>query len=207
MPIRHTRLKTALICAGFFLVAAAGFLNPSVARADVAVSVDKGQSSSQHKDSQSAGAGNNGSKSNGAYSDSVSGSIFYTLTVRNLSAAPAKGVTVEYHIFNKTTATSSSSPVNITLHDITGTSTFDLDGNGVKMIETSDVPKNSTNASTPSSYDKKTGVTTPGTYSSSNTSVMGWVVYVKKGDRVVHTFTSGYNILDDVAKINKKNGN
>ena len=35
---------------------------------------------------------------------------------------------------------------------------------------------------------------------------MGWVIYIKKGDRVVHTYTSDESILDAVAQIKAKNG-
>jgi len=199
--MNHSNFKTAFVRAGLPLLAALSLLVPAVVRGDVTVSVDKGQSTSQRK----ADPATTGGSKNGSINDGVSGSIIYTLTVRNLSDGPVKGVTVEYHFFNKTTSTSSGNPATITLDDITSTSTIDLDGNGVKAIPTSAIPKSTTNNSTPSSYNKKTGVTTPGTYSSINTSVLGWVVYVKKGDKVVHRYTSSDTVLDEVAKINKKN--
>jgi len=188
--------------ASCFMIAIAGLC--SIARADVTATVDKGQSSTMHKATDP--TMKNGKEVGGATStDTVSGSLFYTITVRNLAEAPVKGVTIEYHFFNKTLTTASNAPSTVSLDDITSSSTIDLDANGRKTIESLDIPKNITNSSKAANTSKK-GVSTPGYSSSSVTSVMGWVVYIKKGDKVVHTITSSDNVLDDVAKIRKSSG-
>ena len=211
------RLRTSLLRAGLILVSAVGLLAPSLARADVTLSVDKGQNSSQHKvDSTAANSGDSGGgggkkgKGGGGTSttDTVTGSIFYTITVRNLLPNTASGVTVEYHFYNKTT-TSGSGSSTATVDDITNSQTFDLPGSGTKIIESSDIPTGSTNsASSGGGGGKKKGGGGGGTASSSFTvtDVMGWVIYIKKGDRVVHTYTSDESILDAVAQIKAKNG-
>jgi hypothetical protein len=207
MPIHYSSCKTTLLRTSFFLAALIGLLTPIYSRADVIVTVDKGQSASQHKASAPSG-GNSGSGGGGgrtSTTDTVSGSIFFTITVRNLAASPAKGVTIEYHVFNKTLTSGSNTPATVTLADITASSTIDLDGNAIKVIETTDIPKSSSNTVTSGNTSKK-GVSSPGFTSSTITSALGWVVYVKKGDRVIHTFTSSDTVLDEVAKINKKNG-
>jgi len=198
-PLRHR--KSLLFWASASLAAVAGLL-PRV-RADVTASVDKGQSATQHKTVAPAGGAKNSGRT--STTDSVSGNVFYTITVRNLSAGPAQGVTVEYHIFNKTTTSSSRAPSSVSVDDITASSTLDLDPNGIKTIETTDIPKGSKNTVTSGNTSKK-GVSTPGFTSSTNTSVMGWVVYIKKGDKVIHAITSTDTVLDDVEKIKKSSG-
>jgi hypothetical protein len=198
----NTHRKVFLRWANVFFVAGVGLF--SIARADVTATVDEGQSTSQHK--QTDPAMSNGKQKGGATStDTITGSVFYTITVRNLSAGPAYGVTLEYHFFNKTLTTDSTAPSTVSLDDITSSSTFDLAPNAVKTIESSDIPKSINNSSTAANTSKK-GVSTPSHSSSTITSVMGWVVYIKKGDRVVHTITSNDSILDDVARIRKANG-
>jgi len=191
--------KVSLFWTSASLVAIIGLLTP--ARADVTASVDKGQSASEHK--AAAPAGTSG-KTSGRTSttDSVTGNIFYTITVRNLAATAAKDVTIEYHIFNKTTSGRSNGPSTVKVDDITASSTIDLDPNANKTIETTDIPKGSTNSVTSGNTSKK-GVSSPGFTSSTTTSVMGWVVYIKKGDKVYHTITSTDTVLDEVDKIKK----
>jgi len=212
----RSSLKITRRWVNFSLAAAIGLLTPALAHADVSVSVDKGQESSQHKVSgagapDSSNGGGGGGKSHGGYggggskstTDETTGSVFYTVTVRNLANAAAKGVTLEYHIFNKTSNTATGQPTTISVDDLTATSTFDLDPNAKKDIETTDIPKKSTHTVTPGSTDKKSGKVTPGTQSSTSTSVMGWVVYIKHNDKLVHTYMSTDTILEEVAKINK----
>jgi len=205
--------KTTRLWVYFSLVAAFGLLAPAMVRADVTASVDKGQATTQHKATgagapqgppgSGGGYGGKGSKGGGSMTDTTTGSVFYTITVRNMAAAPVSGVTVEYHFFNKSTSSGSGTPTSISVNDITASSTIDLDANGKKDIETSDIPKNSKHSSTPGSQDKKSGKVIPPTQTNETTSVMGWVVYLKKGDKVVHTYTSTDTILDEVAKINR----
>ncbi len=123
----------------------------------------------------------------------------------NLSAAPVKGVVVEYHVYNKTTVSGSGNPT-VTLDDITGTSTVDLAGNEKKQIETSDIPHNVTNTSTATTGGGKKGGPSSTSSSSSVQSVYGWVVYLKFNGKIVHTFKDPDNVMDYVNQYNKKNG-
>jgi hypothetical protein len=224
--IPRSPFKCALYGATLTLATTIGLLAPTQVRADVVVTVDKGQSTSQHKvTAPTPSNGGNGGGGNGGggggkggsntKTDAISGSVFYTLTVRNLAASAASGVTIEYHIYNRTTTSSSTGPSSVSLDDITDSVTLDLAGNAVKTIESKDVAKGSTHSTSGGSSGgggggKKggggKGNSGPPQTSSSNTSVMGWVVYVKKGDKVIHTITSTDTILDEVAKINKSGG-
>jgi len=197
--IPNSPRKIFLRLASCCLIAVAGL--SAVARADVTATVDKGQSSSAHKTTDP--TLKNGKQVGGATStDTITGSVFYTITVRNLADTPVKGVTIEYHIFNRTLTTSSNSPAVVTLADITNSSTIDLDPNGRKTIETSDIPKSVSNSNKAPNTSKK-GVSTPGTSSSTVTSVMGWVVYIKKSDKTIHTIPSSDTILDEVDRVKK----
>jgi len=199
----NTHRKVFLRWVSVFMFAVVGLFAP--VRADVTATVDQGQSSTQHK--QTDPAMKNGKQTGGATTtDTITGNVFYTITVRNLSDAPAHGVTLEYHFFNKTLTTSSDAPSTVSLDDITNSSTFDLGPDAIKSIESSDIPKSTINSTKAANVSKK-GVGTPGHTSSTITSVMGWVVYIKKGDRVVHTITSSDTVLDEVAKIKQSGGN
>jgi hypothetical protein len=180
-------------------MAAIGLLAPAQAKADVTASVDTGQDSTQHKTSAHANGGRTST------TDSISSSVFYTITVRNLNNKPAQGVTLEYHFYNKKTVTNKAG-TTITLDDITDSSTFDLDGNAVKTIETTDIPQTTKNIAT-SGNTSKTGVSSPGFTKTTITAVMGWVLYIKKGDLIVHTITSTPTVLDEIAQIQNKNSN
>jgi len=206
--------KPSLLQTGIFLASLAGLLAPSLTRADVTVSVDKGQNASQHKVSAPAappsggGGGYGGGKGGGGsktVTDTVSGSIFYTIAVRNISPNPVSGVTIEYHVYNKTTTSGGGVAPTITIDDITGTSTIDLPGNGTKPIETSDITTGSSNTLSQGSKGKKGGGSTASA-SSTVTGVMGWVIYIKKGDKIIHTVTSDDSIIDKVAQWKAKGG-
>jgi hypothetical protein len=215
LPTPRSNIKSTLLSASL-MAAVIGLFAPAVVRADVIASVDKGQSSENKATAPAAanGSGSGGGKKGGgapkAKVDSYSGSIYYTITVRNLLAQPAKA-TIEYHIYNKTT-TSSPSGGSSSVEDITATSTLDLAGNEVKTIQTSDIPKGSTTTTSASSGGggKKGGSSggsgSSGGQTSTNTSVMGWVVYVKAGDKVIHIVKSTDSVLEDVAKIQGKSG-
>jgi uncharacterized membrane protein YgcG len=157
----HSRQYKSLLAASLSLLSLVGLLIPSSARADITVSVDKGQDSSQKgastpsASSSSASGGSSGGSSSGGYGGKSKGggggssgktvigdssSTFFTITLRNTLNTPVKGVEVEYHIYNKTTVISGGSPATNTVDDITDKVIVDLDGGGSKQVETKDVP-------------------------------------------------------------------
>jgi hypothetical protein len=223
------RVKTTLLSASFTLFCAAGLFSPAICRADVAVTVDQGQDSSQHGVSTSNGSGGSGGSGGGGggyggkggsggsstKSTTQSSSTFFTITLRNTLGTPVKGVEVEYHVYNKTTTTGSGTP-SVTVDDITDKVTIDLDGSGSKQIETKDIPHVITNASSGGGggggggghHKGGGGGGSPATESSTVQDVMGWVIYLNfNGHPKVRTFTSSGDILDQVAKYSNPNGN
>lgn len=205
------RFKPSLLRTGVLFASIAGLLAPSLVRADVTVSVDKGQSSTARKAAPAAapsggsGGGYGGKGKSSSKTESASGSTFYTITVTNMAANPASGVTLEYHIFNKTTVTGGPGPSTTSLDDITNSTTFDLAPNAKNVIETNDIPYSTTTVTSGGGGGgggkKSGGAAAPATQTSTVTSVLGWVVYVKKGDKIIHTYPSSDSIMDKVAQL------
>jgi hypothetical protein len=232
----HSRQYKSLLAASLSLLSLVGLLIPSFARADITVTVDKGQDSSQKgastpsassssassssaSGSSSSGRGGKGGSSSGSGGKTVTGdssSTFFTITLRNTLNTPVKGVEVEYHIYNKTTVIATG-PATNTVDDITDKVTVDLDGGGSKQVETKDVPHVVTNTVSSGGGGGggghhggggKGGGASASSTSSSVQDVMGWVIYLNFKGKRVHTFTSSDTIVDQVAKyMNPQGGN
>jgi hypothetical protein len=213
--IRH---RASLFSASGYLLAAVGLFAPAFCRADISVTVDQGQDSSQHM-VEGGGANNGGGSDNGsANSNKKSGksgsittgdssSTFFTITLRNTLDIPVSGVELEYHIYNKTTNLSSSGTPTISVDDISDKVTVNIDGSGVKKVETKDIPHVVTITETASKAGKNGKAGTPSSTSSSVQDVMGWAIFLNFRGRRVRTFTSSGDILDQVAKYTNPNGN
>jgi hypothetical protein len=116
----------------------------------------------------------------------------YTITVRNTAKIAAKGVTVEYHIYNRTNTTTNGK-IDSTVEDITNSASVDIDPGKFKEISSSPVRF----------YDSQAmpGAGKAGARNFTTTAVMGWRVNILLGGKIVAHKESSDNLAEQLKKM------
>ncbi len=156
------------------------------------------------------GGGSNGKvASAGNQNTDLQSQLTYTITVTNSAKVPAKGLTVEYHFFNKTVNTNNGNS-SYSLDDITSTESVDVAPGKTATVVSLPIPQNATTTVSGGGGASKSGgkggkgVSASPTQSSSITTLLGYRVEVRFGDKLILAKSSDpMDLQQKVDQLNK----
>ncbi len=233
-PVRTHSIRSALVMSGLALVTASYLALPAYAADAPAtppapvpnvtiVDVTKGDSrnipqapatTASSSNNNSKGGSNGRTSGNGGSGNTSSRSLItakgdttYVIKLRNGSKFAAKGVTVEYHFYNRTTNTNNGVST-YTIEDIPGNENVDIDPG--KLYELTTQPISHSNSVSQSGGatqggggGRGKGATSSPTQSSTITAVLGWHIELKFNDKVIKKLDSPDNLQDLLKKYNQ----
>jgi hypothetical protein len=119
------------------------------------------------------GSGTGKSKSGSSNSTDATASKWLEISIRNVGDGDISGLTVNYHVYVRTIASSSTSNTD-TLTDSAGSATIDIPHAGVKQVETTPITASFSSSSSSSKSKKVSSSST----SISSTDIAGWYIEV-----------------------------
>jgi hypothetical protein len=128
--------------------------------------------------------------------------ITYTITIQSTSNVPGTGLTVEYHVYDKTD-TSSGGNATVMLKDTSGKESLDLDALSSKDIETKAVHHKTGEPAGKKPAGGGAGAAKPAQVSAKQ-SLLGILVLVKQGDKELARYADPTDITDLVATLRQE---
>jgi len=133
--------------------------------------------------------------------------LTYTITVKNNAKVPAKGLTLEYHFYNRKMQTDNG-VTTYSLDDITATQNVDIDPGKSVDVVTQSIPQQASSTVTQaqsSSYGFGSKGSNKPAQSFTNTKLLGYTIVVKFNDKAITPVKSDpADLQDQLDKLKKQ---